>query len=160
MIFITIGTHPGQFTRLMKRIDEIAPKINEPIIIQTGFTKYNFTSKNIKSFDFATDLEPYFKKSRLTITHSATSLLEFVLNHKKPIITIPRQKKFREHLNDHQVEFAQALENSTGILMILDINNLTPELLKSYKKVPKIEKSNLKKLQNYFKEIFKALSMS
>lgn len=40
MIFVTIGTHPGQFDRLIKKIDEIAPQIDEEIIIQTGFTNY------------------------------------------------------------------------------------------------------------------------
>ena len=30
MIFVTIGTHPDQFDRLVRRIDAIAPKIKVP----------------------------------------------------------------------------------------------------------------------------------
>ena len=50
MIFVTVGTHPGQFDRLIKRVDEIAPHIKEEIIIQRGFTRY--APKNTKYFDF------------------------------------------------------------------------------------------------------------
>ena len=40
MIFVTVGTHPDQFDRLIRKIDTIAPKIKEKIVIQRGFTKY------------------------------------------------------------------------------------------------------------------------
>jgi len=152
MIFVTIGTHPGQFDRLIRRIDEIAPQIKEKIIIQRGFTKY--IPKNVESFEFADSLEPYFKKARLVISHSATSLLEFVLFNKKPLITVPRQKRFDEHLNDHQVEFALFLQERTGIKAILNINDITPTLLNSYNKVAVIKKDNMHKLQKYFKKTF------
>lgn len=153
MIFVTIGTHPGQFDRLIKKIDEIAPQIDEEIIIQTGFT--NYVPKNVKHFAFTDTLEPYYKKARLVICHSATSLLEFVLTQKKPIITVPRQKKFKEHINDHQVEFAEALQEKTGIKMILDIQEITPKLLQNYNKKPLIKENNLLKLQSFFKKTFK-----
>jgi UDP-N-acetylglucosamine transferase subunit ALG13 len=156
MIFVTIGTHPQGFERLIKRIDEIAPKINEEIIIQRGFTKY--IPKNCKSFEFE-DLNPYFKKARLVICHSATSLLEFSLEYKKPVITVPRQAKYNEHINDHQVDFALFFANKTGIKAILDVNELTPQLLESYNSIPLIKKNNLTKLQSYFKDYFKKQSL-
>lgn len=152
MIFVTVGTHPDQFDRLIKHIDSISPKIKEKIIIQRGFTKY--VPKNTESFTFANSLEPYFKEARIVISHSATSLLEFVLFNKKPLITVPRQKIYKEHINNHQVEFALFLEGKTGIKAILDINELTPELIKKYSKIAKIKKDNLLKLQNFFIKTF------
>ncbi len=152
MIFVTVGTHPGQFNRLIKKIDEIAPLIKEEVIVQKGFTSYK--PKNVKVFDFAPSLDPYFKKARLVISHSATSLLEFVLYNKEPLITVPRQKKYKEHINDHQVEFALFLEEKTGIKAVLNIEELTPELIKNYNKIAKIDKMNLRSLQNFFKRLF------
>ena len=151
MIFVTIGTHPDQFDRLVRRIDEIDHKIKEKIIIQRGFTKY--IPKNVESFTFADNLEPYLNEARLVISHSATSLLEFVLKNKKPIITVPRQKKFKEHINDHQVEFALFLKERYGVEAILDVTKITPELLKKYKHIMKVKKDNLTKIQSYFKEV-------
>ncbi|MEK6825875.1 MAG: glycosyltransferase [Nanoarchaeota archaeon] len=152
MIFVTVGTHPESFERLIRHIDEIALQVKEKIIIQRGFTTY--VPVNCESFEFADSLEPYFKKAKLVISQSATSLLEFVLFNKKPLITVPRQKKYHEHLNDHQVEFAVFLEKKTGIKAILDIRDLTPELLNTYKKIAVIKKQNLHKLQEYFKKTF------
>lgn len=155
MIFVTVGTHPEQFDRLIKRIDMIAPKIKEKIIIQRGFTKY--IPKNCESFDFSPSLNKYYKMARLVITQSATSLLEFLLKYKKPVITVPRQKRFKEHINDHQVEFALFMQEKTGAKAVLNIEELTPELLKKYKKIAKIKKNNLIKLQNYFINLFRQL---
>lgn len=152
MIFVAVGTHPDQFDRLIRRIDEIAPKLNEEIIIQRGFTKY--TPINCKSFDFAPNLEEYYKKARLVISHSATSVLEFVMKYKKPIIVVPRQKKYGEHINDHQVEFALYFEKKTGARAIIDINHLDEKLLKNYRTIPKVKTTGLDKLRGYFKNLF------
>jgi beta-1,4-N-acetylglucosaminyltransferase len=156
MIFVAVGTHPDQFDRLIRKIDEIAPKIKEKIIIQRGFTKY--VPKNVESFDFKPDIDEYYKNARLVIVQSATSLLEFSLKYKKPVITVPRQAKYKEHINDHQVEFAVYFAEKTGILAVLDMNQLTPELLKSYKKIPLIKKDGLIQLQDYFIDLFEKLN--
>lgn len=155
MIFVTVGTHPEQFDRLIKRMDFIAPKIKEKIIIQRGFTSY--MPKNCESFVFAQTLDKYYREARIVITQSATSLIEFILKYKKPVITVPRQKRFKEHINDHQVEFAFFMQEKTGVKAILNITELTPELLNNYKKIAKIKKDNLKKLQNYFVNLFQEL---
>ncbi len=152
MIFVTIGNHNQDFTRLLKKIDEIAPEIKEEIIIQKGLTKY--TPKNCKSFDFAPELDSYYKKARLVISHGGSSPWEFLYNYKKPLIIVPRQFKFKEHINDHQVEFSQHLSKKTGVKVILNINELTPELINNYNKIVRINPKNLKNIQNYFKNLF------
>ena len=75
------------------------------------------------------------------------------VKNKKPIITVPRQKKFKEHINDHQVEFALFLKERYGVEAILDVTKITPELLKKYKHIMKVKKDNLTKIQSYFKEV-------
>lgn len=145
MIFVTIGTHPDQFDRLIRRIDEIAPKIKEEIIIQRGFTKY--APKNVKYFDFTDKIDDYYKKARLVIAQSATSLIEFVLKYGKPVITVPREAKYKEHINDHQVEFAEYFSKKSGVLMIRNMKDLTPELLNKYNKKTKVDLNGLHKIQ-------------
>lgn len=151
MIFVTIGSHYKQFPRLLKRIDEIAPKIKEKIIVQRGYTKY--VPKNCESFDFAPSLEPYYQKSRLTIIHGASSVWEFMYKSKKPFIIVPRQKKFGEHINDHQVEFAEEMEKKLGVKVIYDMEDLTPELLMKYNKRIRIKKENFNHLQSFLKNL-------
>lgn len=158
MIFVTIGTHDQQFTRLVRRLDEIAPLIKEKIIIQIGHTKY--IPKNCDSFQWASSLDPYYKRARVVISHGGSSVWEFVYQYKKPLIIVPRQKKFDEHINDHQVEFAESFERKTGIKAIYNILELTPELLKKYKTIGSIDKHNLKRLQDFLKRVIINIQMS
>ncbi len=152
MIFVTIGTHPQGFNRLLRHIDLLAEELKEEVIIQRGFSSYK--PRNAKSFTFVDDLKPYYTKARLVISHSATTVLEYMLTQKKPIITVPRQKIYGEHINDHQVEFALFLAKKTGIPAIISISDLTVDMLKNYHKKPIIDKENLVKLQHYFKTLF------
>ncbi len=154
MIFVALGTYIP-FERLIKRIDQIAPQIKEKIIIQTGDTKYK--PKNCESFDWAPSLDPYMKKARLIICQSALSMVEAIREHKKPVITVPRQYKYKEHINDHQVEFAQYIEKKFGIKAIYNIKDLTPELIKSYNKFIAIDTKNLKMLQNNIKDYINSI---
>ena len=151
MIFVTIGTHTDQFDRLIRRIDEIAPKIKEEIIIQRGFTRY--IPKNVKSFDFTDEMGKYYKKARIVIAQSATSLIEFILKYGKPIITVPREAKYKEHINDHQVEFAEYFAKKANVLMIRDMKLITPELLIKYNRIPKINLDDLHNLQNKIRAV-------
>lgn len=155
MIFVTIGTHPDQFDRLIRRIDEIAPMIKEEIIVQRGFTRYK--PKNIKYFDFTNDMDKYYKQARIVIAQSATSLIEFILKYGKPVITVPRESKYNEHINDHQLEFAEYFSAKANVLMIRDMKNLTPQLLKKYNKKPKINLDGLHNLQNKIRQVIESI---
>jgi UDP-N-acetylglucosamine transferase subunit ALG13 len=154
MIFVTIGTHV-QFNRLVKKIDEIAPKINEKIIIQTGSSTY--VPKNVEHFAWSESLEKYMKEANLIISHGGLSCLEGLKKHKKPTIIVPRQYEFGEHINDHQVEFAEEIERKYGVKIIKNITDLTPGLLNNYRIKIEIKDNNLKKLQNYLKRVVQNL---
>ena len=155
MIFVTVGTHPGQFDRLIKRVGEIAPHIKEEIIIQRGFTRY--APKNTKYFDFTDKIDDYYSRAHIVIAQSATSLIEFALKYKKPVITVPREKKYGEHLNDHQVEFAEYFSKKTGVLMIRNVRDITPQLLLNYKTRAKINLDGLKKVQHEIRKVIEEL---
>jgi UDP-N-acetylglucosamine transferase subunit ALG13 len=155
MIFITIGTHDQEFTRLIKKIDELAPNLKEKIVIQKGYTRY--LPKNCESFEFASTLEPYFKKARLIIAHAGIgNTLEAIRKFKKPLILVPRQHKYREHINDHQVGMARHFEEKWGVKVIYDIKELNLDLLKNYKKKVKMHDEDL----NNFREVMKKIILS
>ena len=155
MIFVTIGTHPDQFDRLIRRIDEIAPLIKEEIIIQKGFTKY--IPKNVKYFEFTDKMDEYYKNARLVIAQSATSLIEFIIKYGKPVITVPREAKYKEHINDHQVEFAEYFSKKSGVLIIRDMEKITPELLKTYNKKTKLDLTGLHNIQKRIIKVIDSL---
>ena len=158
MILVTLGTQDKSFVRLLKAIDKEIDKgnINEEVIVQAGYTKYE--SKNMKIFDLidSKEMEKLVKKCDLLITHGGVgSILSGIRNNKK-IIAASRLKKYKEHTNDHQKQIVKEFADRGYLLELRDFNKLDKilEEIKSFK--PTKFKSNNKKfvsnIENYINE--------
>ena len=129
MIFVTTGTHSQGFDRLIQKMDEIAGKINEEVIMQIGSAKYK--PKNAKFFNFINDFEKIKelnKKARVVVCHGGAGTIITALEEDKPVIAVPRLKKFNEHINDHQLELVNALSDCGRIFAVYDIELLEKAL--------------------------------
>ena len=116
MIFVTVGTHEQPFNRLVQKIDELKRDgvITEDVVIQTGFSTYEPKyCKWQKLFPFQ-DMGKYVEQARIVITHGGPSSFIMPLQIGKIPIVVPRQSKFNEHVNDHQVLFARAVKERYG----------------------------------------------
>lgn len=125
MIFVTVGTHYLGFERLIKKIDEIADQIDEEIIAQIGAT--NYIPKNITYFTFGeyeNEIIKLCKNARVIVSHAGAGSILTVFYYMKPIIIIPRLKKFNECVDNHQFELAEVLENSRNFIVLYDMKNL------------------------------------
>lgn len=127
MIFVTVGTHEQQFNRLIEYVDELVNNniIDEEVIIQSGFSTYkpiNCTTTKLIPYD---EMNENIRKARIIITHGGPASFIQVLQAGKVPIVVPRQVKYDEHVNDHQVEFVKAVyERYNNIIPVYDINNL------------------------------------
>jgi beta-1,4-N-acetylglucosaminyltransferase len=112
MIFVTVGNDFRCFDRLLKKMDEIALFIPDEIVIQRGYSRY--LPKNTKQFDFVSIMEAieYIKKSELVVSHAGIGTIILCKEYGTPILILPRKKRYGEHMNDHQMEIAKALEES------------------------------------------------
>ncbi|MCI5582342.1 MAG: hypothetical protein MR357_01300 [Anaeroplasma sp.] len=132
MIFVTVGTHEQSFDRLIKKIDEIKEKalIEDEIVIQKGYSKYE--PKNCKYYDLIPweQMQELYKNARIIICHGGpASFIDALSLGKKPII-VPRQFKYNEHVNNHQVDFCLELKKrGLNIEVIIDINELEGAIL-------------------------------
>jgi len=134
MIFVTVGTHEQPFNRLVKEVDELKRDgiITEDVIIQTGFStyepKYCQWSKLIPYQQMIKNVEA----ARIVITHGGPASFIMPLQIGKTPIVVPRQYRFDEHVNDHQVKFARNMAERMGsIIPVEDINKLG-EVIKYY----------------------------
>lgn len=127
MIFVTVGTHEQPFNRLIEEVDCLKKEniITEDVFIQTGFSTYEpqyCEWKNIISYD---EMESYMKEATIVITHGGPATFMSAITHGKKPIVVPRQEKFGEHVNDHQLEFAQQVsERFESIVVVEEINEL------------------------------------
>lgn len=109
MIFVTIGTQQQNFQRLFDYLNHLDTK--EKIVVQKGKTNYHF-EKGIVAYDFISyhEMEKYIKKARIIITHGGGGTVFRALKLHKKIIVVPRLSKYKEHINDHQLEFSNYLK--------------------------------------------------
>ena len=130
MIFVTVGTHYQGFERFIEKMDQIAAKIDEKVIMQIGFTDYK--PKNAKWFKFLEydEINNLYKEAELIISHAGAGTLFDSLHSKKPIIIVPRLKKFGEHIDNQQIELAEALDSTNKVVAVYDIEDLEDNLLK------------------------------
>lgn len=134
MIFVTVGTHEQPFDRLLKEVDYLVEKgvITEEVFIQTGYSTYipkNCKWSKLLSFD---KMNVLLEKADIIITHGGpATFMSAIAKGKKPIV-VPRQHRFDEHVNDHQVEFARNVAQRMGtIIPVEDISTLG-DVIKKY----------------------------
>ncbi|WP_430494464.1 glycosyltransferase [Rossellomorea marisflavi] len=143
MIFVTVGTHEQQFDRLIKEVDQlkINEVINEDVFIQSGFSNYVPIACTHKSLISYEEMIRYVKGSRIVITHGGPGSIMLPLAHGKTPIVVPRQRKYKEHVDDHQVLFTRKLGNEKKILNIENISGLK-DIYSNYEKLTNFEKND------------------
>lgn len=127
MIFVTVGTHEQQFNRLIEEMDQIKQQdlLDEEVMIQTGFSTYKPKYCLYSNMIPYSDMQNYIEKARIVITHGGPASFVVPLQIGKIPIVVPRQKRYGEHINDHQMEFCLEVEKRMGnIIVVEDIKNL------------------------------------
>lgn len=127
MIFVTVGTQKQQFTRL---IDYIETAKLKTVIMQNGYTKYEGTQIKCLGFISPKDMLKYSKKADYVITHAGITIIELLEQNKK-VLVVPREKRYKEHINNHQFEICEALEKEGYIL----VAHSEEEFLKKVKEI-------------------------
>lgn len=132
MIFVTVGTHEQPFNRLIEYIDNLKKDgiIAEDVIMQIGFSTYEPKyCKWSKLFPYK-EMEKNVQEAHIVITHGGPASFVMPLQIGKTPIVVPRQHKFNEHVNDHQVEFAKAVAERMGtIIPVIDIEELRDKIV-------------------------------
>lgn len=152
MIFVTVGTHEQQFDRLIKEVDRLKKEnlIQDEVFIQTGYSNYvpkYCKWEKIISFEKMNQL---IEESDIIITHGGPATFMGVIAKGKSPIVVPRQKKFGEHVNDHQIEFVEKVINIYNLTVITNIS----DLMACISKINEQQSTDLKTNNNLFMENF------
>lgn len=163
MIFVTVGTHEQPFNRLVETIDKMKAEkeFDDDVIIQTGYSTYE------PKFCEWQKLYPYDKmlefvnKARIVITHGGPSSFIMPLQIGKIPIVVPRQKKYGEHVNDHQLEFCKAVEERFGNIIVVNSDDELSKAVINYdstvRSMPKNLKSNNEQFNREFEKMVTSL---
>ena len=119
MIFVTVGSAPHDFTRLVEMMDQIANEISEEVVIQKGFTQ--FIPHAPKWFDFVSydEAVKYFRSAKVIVGHSSAGPIMLARRFNRPLIIFPRDGGLKEHVDSHQIETAKAMEGSSIMIEVV-----------------------------------------
>jgi UDP-N-acetylglucosamine transferase subunit ALG13 len=133
IVFVTVGTDPQPFDRLLKEVDSLAGKgfFSIPVFCQTGYSKYMPKNAEYKAFLDRTEFEQKIAKARLVITHGGAGSIGTALQHGKKCVAVARLARFGEHANDHQLELVDSLNASNRVIAISDEKQLRKAVKKS-----------------------------
>ena len=156
MIYITVGSYPEGFDRLIKYIDQsdLCKKFN--FLVQTGNSNYlpiNFKSKN---FFLSSQHIKNIKKSKLVICHGGIATIMELIKLKKNFIVFPRMK--HEAPND-QIYAMKKFKQLYNINVSFSLNHLAKNIVSTlkdknnYKKIKKLPKSNVPEIIKKFIEL-------
>ena len=161
MIFLTVGTQFA-FDRLIKAVDEAVSlgATTERIFAQIGDSQYKPVN-----FDFAHVLDKHefddcIHSSNSLIGHAGMGTINSAIEAQKPLLVMPRLKKFGEVVNDHQFTIAKMFEKLGLILAAYDAAEVAAklELLKTF--TPAARVSQASEVANRIHDFIETVSKS
>ncbi|MBE9226059.1 glycosyl transferase [Phormidium sp. LEGE 05292] len=141
MITVTLGTIPYPFNRVIDWIGILIEKgiISEPVVIQHGVTEISALKKypQVTTFSIVSlsNMVTLVEKSRLVISHAGQGSTRSLAAKKASFILVPRLARYGEHIDDHQLLFAQCVE-SLGVKHCLSLETLEEAIKKPPSPLP------------------------
>lgn len=119
-IVVTVGTHEQPFTRLLKIAERAANRITDTEwIVQFGTADDDFQWASEAAAYFShSALRAHIAQSDIVLTHASPAAVFDALSQNAQPLVLPRRRRYREHVNDHQVRFASHLED-LGLVTVL-----------------------------------------
>lgn len=146
MVLVLLGTQNNSFHRLLEEVERnIENKnIEEEVIVQAGYTKYE--SDKMKIFETLPkeELGELIKKANYVITHGGVGSMITSNQEGKKVIAVPRQKKYQEHVNDHQKATVEEFKQKGYVIGIEEVE----ELEKSIKRLKEFDPVIYKKKES------------
>jgi UDP-N-acetylglucosamine transferase subunit ALG13 len=139
MIFLTVGTSPLQFDRLVKGMD-IAIRgglIEEEVFAQIGVCRYKPKHMKYSAILDKIEFDACFNKASSIVGHAGMGTISMALEKDKPVLVMARMAEYKEHVNDHQVSTAEMFENLGHVLVAHTVEALPQKIreLKAFKPV-------------------------
>jgi len=147
MIFLTVGTQ-FPFDRLVMAVDKAVAEglLEEDLIAQVG--REGARCRNIKCVEVLEkdEFDKYVNNASCLISHAGMGSITVALSHNKPLLVMPRRKKYGEVVNDHQMAIARKFEELGHVLAAYNEKDL-PNKIKELKTfIPKPRKAEPEKV--------------
>ncbi len=144
MILLTVGTYPLPFDRLVKAVDAAITKkfVGEVVFAQIGLCSYRPENMEYVEMLQKEAFDSYFQKASSVISHAGIGTITMALDNEKPLLVMPRMKRYKEHVNDHQIDTAREFGELGHILVAYDVEDLPDGIRKLKSFIPRERKAS------------------
>ena len=130
-LFVLAGTQRFPFARLITALNHLVEGglyMRDEILMQASvfpieplFTHYSYIPKE--------EYVRYLDEAEVVITHGGVNSIMAPMELGKPLVIVPRMKRYGEHIDDHQLEIAEMMEKRYGVTVVRDLKQL-PEAIR------------------------------
>lgn len=119
LIFVTVGSRYYPFDRLFKKLDELCESgvLREPVFAQIGLSNYKPKHYEFVKYLSPEEFDQKIAEANIIVCHGASGSIVKALKAKKTVIGVSRLRKYKEHINDHQVQCNEAFADGHYIVM-------------------------------------------
>ena len=143
---MTVGTEQYQFNALMHWIELLMKYqlIDQEIIVQYGTSTYLPDGARAYRKLSESDLLKFVDRATLIISHCDEAIAQFLEDKDTPYVLVPRLQRFREYIDNHQMEVADDFERR-GIAIARSPGDLVKfiKLQQTSKVSPKVDETQL-----------------
>ncbi|MFK7930495.1 MAG: glycosyltransferase [Myxococcota bacterium] len=115
VIFIVVGTHEDPFDRLVRAAELIAGS-GRKVVLQKGTSQVPSPSCDSVAWMTPEQMEQSFDEASVVVCHGGPSTIVEAGQHGHVAIVVPRQARFAEHVDDHQLRFAQRIADRVRVI--------------------------------------------
>lgn len=130
MIFVITGMEVHPFDRLARAVDELARTgaVGEDIFMQLGTCGYEPRHARFERFLSFGDVRARIQRAAVVVTHAGAGSALLCIEQGKHPITVPRRSSLGEHVDDHQLWFAEKL-GAAGLATVVRAMEDLPEAI-------------------------------
>ena len=123
MILITVGISNLPFDRLVASADALTTG-GEMVVAQCGAARVR--PQRAVCFDYLpfVELQEWVSRARVVVCHAGVGSLALCLSTGRHPVVVPRLKRLRECIDEHQLTFGRRLAELGLITLIEDISDL------------------------------------
>lgn len=125
-IVVITGMEVHPFDRLLQGVDELVGRgtLQDEVFIQRGHTPYEPKHVPWEAFISFGELCTRIEECEVVITHAGAGATLTCLQCRKRPIAVPRRAELGEHVDNHQLPFAQKLHDSGLVRQVMEMDEL------------------------------------
>jgi UDP-N-acetylglucosamine transferase subunit ALG13 len=133
MILVTTGSSGAPFDRLISVIERLEAR-DEEIVVQHGPSKIRPSGATCVDFLPFERLSELVRTARVVVAHAGVGSILLCLTWGQAPVVVPRQSRYGEVIDDHQLMLARRLVTLGAVTCVEDANHL-PEVVRTHRRL-------------------------